>query len=385
MAALDPELAAAYRDAYAEASTRNLASAALLTASKLSRAAVKPTSTSTAAVAATETMASVDMTASGFLAKLLWLLFLFLTWPLRWFHSAVILPLLTGIWSGLLWLLSFLFWAGIALALVFLIIRGHGYRHWLRERYDDFALDNRVLLNLEHGWTSFKRAMFDRWLSLRYNETGDAIVRFYYEAYFLPDTIERAVRRNLGKLFLLCALAGWIWYARSVNGMADESTSMYEGPLPFDRTFSVPAWVLATSKSVGSNCHYTPEPRVLVAVPVPYEKWVAAVGGEGDEIVGLASGTTGVRGVSSLLKTVTETKTETETTTITVRERISQPPKTETTTVTICETDDGHTHTRPEKATDYWAPPSGGRTTLDDEEMRWCRECQQYHGSELPY
>ncbi|KAK1078964.1 hypothetical protein LTR33_006787 [Friedmanniomyces endolithicus] len=435
---MDPYLAAAYREAAAEASSRNLAwKAARKTGAKIARAAAKSTGAAVTAekvVTATD-MTAADMTLSDFFAKIPELLIAAIKWPFRYIYTELILPILIAIY----WLLAILLWLSILFVLLILLLNGRGIWQctWeryddLRARYDDFALNNEILLNLEHGHASFKRAMYDRYLSLRFNETGDAFVRFLHEMYFLPDTITRIVCRflenHIGKLILAGALMLWILHATRVSKPVPEPVHYYSE-----------AWLQAqdwqASESASSEA----------AKATPYDQWVRGIGSDSDVVVSVAPVSSTVSSVSTgsvepaestpwwrgsarpqtvtstrtllFTETSTETQTETVTTAVTKREWGPGPPRTVTTvhttretvlepqetvttvhttretvweplriaTVTLWGTENASVPSRAEKIADFWAPPSGGQTVLDKDEMKWCRDCQQYHGIELPY
>ncbi|KAK3618049.1 hypothetical protein LTR56_024913, partial [Elasticomyces elasticus] len=180
---MDAERAAVYAAEYnARATMRDVGSSALSTAAKISKAATKPTAAALAKFDRAERAAS--MTASGFFGRILWLIFLFVTWRIRALHHHVLLPLFSGIVSLVLTIFYAVFWIVLALALLLVVIYTPSFARYLqdgfrlRERWDDFALNNQVILDLEHGYASFKRAMYDRYLSLMYNPTMDSLRRF---------------------------------------------------------------------------------------------------------------------------------------------------------------------------------------------------------------
>ncbi|KAK0992755.1 hypothetical protein LTR91_002549 [Friedmanniomyces endolithicus] len=417
---MDPYLAAAYRDAAADASSRNLAwIAARKTGTKIARAAAKSTA---AATTAEKFATATDMTLSGFFAKLPELLIAAMKWPFRYVYAEFILPILIAIY----WALVILLLVSILFALLILLVNGRGVWQCTRERYDDFALNNQILLNLEHGHASFKRAMYDRYLSLRFNERGDAIARVCYEIYYLPGTIKsgiwRFLERHIGKLLLLGALTAWILYARRVSEPVPEPVHYYsEGWLQ--------AQVSRASDLASSEA----------ARATPYDQRVKGIGSDSDEVISVAPMST-ISSVSSVstgsaepaestpwwrgsarpqtvtstrilyfTETSTETETETVTTAVTKREWGPGPPRTVTTvhttretvlepqetvtemhttcetvweplriaTVTLWGAENASAPSRAQKVADFWAPRSGGQTVLDADEMKWCRECQQ--------
>ncbi|KAK1072064.1 hypothetical protein LTR74_002894 [Friedmanniomyces endolithicus] len=429
---MDPYLAAAYRDAAASASSRNVAwKAARMTGTKIARAAAKFTpaaATAEEVVAATpeNVVTAANMTLSDFFAKIPELLIAAIKWPFRYIYTEIILPILIAIY----WLLVILLWLSILFVLLILLLNGRDIWQCTRERYDDlraryddFALNNQILLNLEHGHASFKRAMYDRYLSLRFNERGDAIARFCYEIHYLPRTIKwlvwRFLERHIGKLILAGALMLWILHATRVSKPVPEPVHYYSE-----------AWLQAQDWRA-SELAYSQAPRAT-----PYDEWVKGIGSDSDVVTSVApvpstvsSMSTGsaepaestpwwrgsarpqtVTSTRTLLFTETSTETETETVTTavtkrewgpgpprtvtsvhTIRETVLEPQQTVTemhttretvweplriATVTVWGTENASAPSRAEKMADFWAPPSGGQTVLDKDEMKWCRGCQ---------
>ncbi|KAK0342575.1 hypothetical protein LTR59_007370 [Friedmanniomyces endolithicus] len=426
---MDPYLAAAYRDAAADASSRNLAwIAARKTGTKIARAAAKSTAAATTAekVVPAADMTAANMTLSDFFAKIPELLIAAIKWPFRYIYRELILPILIAIY----WVLVVLLWLSILFALLILLLNGQGIWQCTRERcddlrarYDDFALNNEVLLNLEHGYASFRRAMYDRYLSLRFNPTGDAIVRFHYEITSLPDTLARMFRRflenHLGKLILAVVAVVWILHATRASAPVPEPVHYYSE-----------AWLQAQDWRA-SESDSSQAARVT-----PYDQWIKGIGSDSDVVISVSPVSSTVSSVSTgsaeqaestpwwrgsarpqtvtstrtllFTQTSTETETETVTTEVTKREWGPGPPRTVTTvlttretvlepqqtvtemhtkretvweplriaTVTMWGTENASAPSRAEEIADFWAPPSGGQTVLDKDEMKWCRDCQ---------
>jgi hypothetical protein len=294
-----------------------------------------------------------------------------ITYPFRHVIFGLVLPFIWWILRSTIVVLAF---AAALLLLFILVVNSARIGRWLqtkgegfRERYDDFALNNHFLLGMEHMWGSFKRAMYDLYLTLRYNETTDKIVRLGNEIYFLPDTVQRFLARHWAKLVLACLFFASLRWICCTNRVVEVPFHM----LPAHLTKDQPQWVTnywLVKKPEGSNNHHIRQPEL--PPPVKYEAWVQAVGG--DQSVSVESFTT------------------TETLTV-EKEPLTRTVETEPLTTTMTETltkTTTHISTRTESSaespTDYWAPPKK-RTILEEPGMVYCRECQQWHCCELPY
>ncbi|KAK4545650.1 hypothetical protein LTR36_002603 [Oleoguttula mirabilis] len=358
---MDPALKAAYEQGFASAAARRGSSRVLSTTASTASAAVQHGSTLSAQrqLAATGSM-SISTFARGLLTML---------WRL-------LLAILALFWT---WLLRPLLICGLVAAAVLLLINIFRITDWLGEKgedfrdwYDDVALNNDVLLKIERGWASFKRAMTGLGLMLRYNWYMDQLRLLRQEIRLFYDR----VMGNWRKILLLLAITAWFTSkARQAFSSTPEVVLGWPGfeNLPPRLAGKEPAWVHTPRKWEGSNSHYRPEPEQHQ--PVPWQDWVEAVGGDQS-----------VRFDSSSPETVTFTETErvteTETSSITHTDT-SSITRTETSRIT-------HTHrvvqtsSDPETPTDYWAPPKGKRV-IQSEEAVWCRECQQFHCCELPH
>ncbi|KAK3662931.1 hypothetical protein LTR22_006335 [Elasticomyces elasticus] len=336
--AMDAEHAAVYAAEYsARATMRNVGSSALSTAAKISKAATKPTATALTKFDRAERAAS--MTVSGFFGNLLWAILMLVTWPLRALHHHILLPLFSGIVSLVLTIFYAVFWIALAFTLLLVVIYTPSFARYmheefrLRERWDDFALNNQVILNLEHGYASFKRAMYDRYLSLMYNPTMDSLRRFWFEFRRLPDRVEAFFHQYI-LWMLLALLVGILLWPRPEVDPYDGLLTMEQRRELDIKMNSLPDWIAEGRQ--GSVWRFEP------AKPIADDQWVAALGGRDDEPVAVTTSKT------------SSTSTSTSS-------------------------------TSSKQTAAHWAMPTDGKTTLGEDEMRWCRGCQQYHCCELPY
>ncbi|KAK5127018.1 hypothetical protein LTR85_008377 [Meristemomyces frigidus] len=390
---MDPALQAAYEQGFASATARHgpgpprMISA---TASALG-AAVKPTSTPSDLRQIAD---SNSMGIGTFIRSLLFILWRIVASISHFFWIWLIRPLLLcGLAAGAILLLINVFRITDWLA-----EKGEDFRDW----YDDFALNNEILLNIERSWASFKRAMVGLGLMLRYNWYTDQL-------RLLRQEIRLGFDRVMGhwrKILLGLAVMAWATsrVKKAFTPMVAVGWPGFDN-LPTQLQPKAPAWVYTPRKYEGSNSHYTPEreqPEV-----VPWEEWVKGFGSDQsvrlephvetmvithteyinahdeDSSVSLEPRSETVtftqterrytyvnaRATAADLK-LDITETETEISSITHTRRVAQ-------TTSVAEEEE-------EEAEDYWAPPKG-RTVILSEESVWCRECQQFHCCELPY
>lgn len=336
---MDPALQAAYQGGYAAAASRRMTSSVISTATSTASAALRPTDMITK-VSQTTAERAANISFFKFIALLpfvlvMWPLHLLWLWILRPLFFYAVLPPFALI--ALVAAVRLIFWLDFG---------GMGER--MKERYDDFALDNDWLLSLEHGYASFRRALDRLWLDLRYNETMDRVIWIRNEIYFLPDTIERYIKRHWYLVPLVICTVGWIWWVKSLQAVY----------VPMNRLSprlakGIPPWVTSywdIKKYEGSNSHYRRDEKLAEAIT--YEEWIKAIGNDD----------------SAILESAVETQTIT----------VERTPETET--ITVSETVSSVLEA---VATDYWAPPKG-KTDVGDE-MVWCRNCKQWHCCELPY
>ncbi|EMC93409.1 hypothetical protein BAUCODRAFT_239358 [Baudoinia panamericana UAMH 10762] len=309
--------------------------------------ASKATSTATDPISDTAS----NLTMAQFAWKLLVLLFLQLTWPIRVVFSFVFDVSASTVHSYLwptfrlfLWsaAIAFVLWVAIACLLDgpewFEILGGMA-----RDRYDEFALNNNILLSVEHGWANFKQASYDQYLRLRYNAITDRVKAAIRDLYFLPDNTMRLIRRNWRKAVLLSLLLSWALLARQVGPEVDryQFVPMYRLAAKFGT--QVPEWVFdyhLDRKSDGSNSHFRPEPETSPAVR--YQDWAKPVAEDGT--------------VSASVK-----------------------PAVVTVTVTTVKT--RSLHELPAETDASWPKV---RTNVS-RDMVYCKVCRQYHCNELPY
>jgi hypothetical protein len=244
----------------------------------------------------------------------------------------------------------------------------------LRERYDDFTLNNHVLLTLEHAWASFKRSISDLYLSLRYTQTMDKVVWAGYQIYFFPARVQRGMGRHWGKILLGLALLGWL---RCAWVRKERRVEVPFHLLPTNLTSGQPGWVTnywVGKKKEESNSHHGRSPETLALD----DNWAQARGSD-----------PWINNLHPL------TATSTQTITVQMKPRTSLITLTieahpQTTTKTIVSTSTSvQIMTKTEGAvagaeTDYWKPKRK-KTNVEGHGMVWCRECQQFHCCELPY
>lgn len=413
---MDPALLAAYEQAYQEAvasrdarrAARNIISATASAA----RAAVTPTSTPSEL----RRMAESNNFGIGTLARglllLLWYLFAFLLRQIwSWLIRPVLLVLLVA--AGILLLINLprlAHWGGLHL---------HGEN--LRDRYDDFALNNGFLRDMERRWASFKRDMEQKWASFKRAMTDlELMLRYNWymdQLRLLRQEIRLFYDRVMGNLhwILLAMILTSMFVNRTKNAVTPQEVEGWPGfeNLPPKLQELARPWQQMPRK--GSNSHYRPEPEQQKVVP--WDEWVRGVGN--DESVS----------IEPVSETVTITQTERTTTeaesnldiqeTETSSTHIHSGTQTSSTSeaaedhrrtasravhgeeliwckecqqfhLNVAEVSSTtHTHSATqssasEPAENYWAPTET-RRVFHGEESMWCRECQQFHCCELPY
>lgn len=288
---MDANLQAAYRQGYASAATRRAGERVISATASAAGAAAKSTTTMTAAHKAA---ASGNMSFSALLRGIFLIFWAAFTtvWSFFWPFTQVVLFLLALV-------VAFGFMINIPRISRWFAHKGDQARDW----YDDFAVNNNILLNLEHGWSSFNRAMFNLWLTLRWNWYTDQIMLARQEIRLFYDKV-------MANMFWI--LAGMVLIIALCNKLLTETSRTEFTPwnrLPPYLAAKAPAWVLVPRKWEGSNSHYRPAPKQ--PEPVPWEDWAKTIGS--DQSVSLESASPEVVMVTQTEHTIPEISTATQT------------------------------------------------------------------------
>ncbi|KAK5127740.1 hypothetical protein LTR08_004222 [Meristemomyces frigidus] len=296
------------------------------------------------------------------------------------FFWNLVSAVLQTIWAYALWPTLMLAMLMMGLMIIFslpeIALWANEKKRRLRERFDDYALENDRLLTLERNWARISRAWWGGQL--------------WYQDKFQLLRQEIRIAYDSIMAYWPLVLFGLVTCAICMDKLTklqedDVKLTMWDD-LPSALYEKVPMWAKFPRKTRGSSSHYVPREEEVGVVR--YDEWVK---GEATD-VGVEAATEPAKGWFDAISTNAsaednnpETTSASETSSIT--ETSSDTPKTSATHqskhVHPIHTDNQSSSARVSDE-DYWAPPKR-KSAIGSEESIWCRQCQQFHCCELPY